>query len=105
MKQCIDVKNLKSLKFKQQATIATLFGQYGNCARIDSEGNEHLILPMLAERITMGKMIEVLGDKLYCMTQDKAAHSWHIIIGEWNGLRIDKTELVDCLWEAIKKDI
>lgn len=60
MKQCIEVEQLKVLNFEQQKIIATLFGQYGNCVRNDNEGNEYLNLGLLAERINIGRMFEII---------------------------------------------
>lgn len=92
MKQCLTVDQLSILDFKQQKEIATLFGQFGNCSRNDNEGNEYLILGLLAERITIGKMIEALHSLNYSWTYELSEEVF-----------INKGEnYCDALWEEVK---
>lgn len=89
MKQCLSVEELNTLDFERQKKVATLFGQYGNCTRTDSEGNEYFNLGLLAERITIGKMIEVLR---------KLGYNFE---GDWGGILARYTPC-ESLWECIK---
>ena len=54
------------------------------------------------KKVTIGKMIEILGENLYAMTQYEESSHWYVVIGKWNGWRIDGEQLVDCLWKAVK---
>lgn len=113
MKQHISVEQLK-LGFKQQKKIATLFGQYGNCVRNDDEGNEYFNLGILAERISIGRMIEILCDSDFCfpsicLTESSKKSEW-IVVGvyclsgseKFRGKTFEADELCDALWEAVK---
>lgn len=60
MRQSVKVEQLQELDFKKQKTLATLFGQFGNCVRLDNDGNEYLNLGILSERINIGRMLEAL---------------------------------------------
>lgn len=97
MKKNISVEQWNELGLeKQQKLIPWLIGE---------GGAKEITTKHYTRYFTIGKMIEILGDKLYCMTRNEVTNGWYIIIGKWNGWRIDKPELVDCLWIAIKKKI
>lgn len=102
MKQHISVEDIEKFSNDQQIKVASVFGQYGNCC---NTGGESINIGKLVERITIGEMIEVLGKKMYSMTQVNETYNWHIVIGDWNGKRIVKPSLCDALWEAIKQNL
>ena len=110
MKQNISIEQLNILDFKQQKNIATLFGQYGNCVRNDKDGNEYFNLGILAERINIGRMMELLEESCTVFNimryDDCNGKLWNIRgtlhRRENRFLETLEPELCDALWEAIK---
>jgi len=106
VKQCISVKQLEQLTNEQQIKVATLAGEYGNCC---NTGGETMNLGKLSDKLTIGKMIEILSDNGITeispvWDNDGNITGWSVDIcdpdkGGW----FVQTELCDCLWEAVKK--
>jgi len=107
LKQHLTVEQLNILDFKKQKIIATQFGQYGNCVRNDKEGIEYFNLGLLAERITIGKMIEILESKTkYTQQIINEGGRYCVTINPKQGYTTGQeteyyNELCDALWESI----
>lgn len=96
MKEYITRKQWEALASEKQEKLISLL-----------TGNTELkevIAEDYSKCFTIAKMIEILGDRLYTMTRNEYTNGWYVILGQWNGLRIDGLELVDCLWTAIKRE-
>lgn len=104
MKQYITVADLEKFSNKEQLEIATLFGQYGNCC---NTGGESMNLGKLSERITIGKMIEILESKfptIYIENQLPAGLRDKIryrVFQQGAGQHYGDN-LCDALWNAVK---
>ncbi|MFT9498048.1 hypothetical protein [Anaerosolibacter sp.] len=110
MKQHISNEQLKVLSWEEQKKIATIFGQFGNCSRNDANGDEYLILPMLAEKITIGKMIEVITKdnitvdiKTTTLDTEDGKKAFILLNNIFNVKSYSSEELCDALWEAVKE--
>lgn len=108
MKQHISANQLKQLDFKEQMKIATLFGEYGNCSRNDSKGDEYFNLGLLSERITIGRMIEVLAldnivvnIKATLMDTKDELQGFVLLDNTFYHKDFSAKELCDALWNAI----
>jgi hypothetical protein len=108
MRQHVSSEQLKSFPWEEQKKIATAFGQFGNCSRIDGNGEEYLILPMLAERITIGKMIERLNNHTSELSILYQLEVWQakILIRDEKGEMVRvfcEDEVCDALWRAVQE--
>lgn len=109
MKQHITVEQLQELTNKQQISLATLAGEYGNCC---NTGGETMNLGKLRGKFTIGKMIEIL-DKHHSELYNRL-EIYKNELDEWCiGLNTGEEliwleyndDLCDALWEAVKKII
>jgi hypothetical protein len=92
MKQYITVADLQKLNNDEQIQIATLFGQYGNCS---NTGGESMNLGKLSERITIGKMMELLWE-------NKVPLTYTLVFNGTDERTHHFEDLCDELWKEIK---
>ena len=104
MKQHITVEQLKGLSYEKQVKIATAIGQYVTCIRFDKNGDEYLILNILSEHITIGKMIEIIEPvkilRINGEWTDGTKRKWWFV--EKGDIYFEKLKLCDALWEMMK---
>jgi len=104
MKQHITVEQLKGLSYEKQVKIATAIGQYVTCIRFDKNGDEYLILNILSEHITIGKMIEIIEPvkilRINGEWTDGTKRKWWFV--EKDDIYFEKLKLCDALWEMMK---
>ena len=102
MKQHVTYDDLFELTVREQIDIATMFGQYGNCSYV---GGEKMNISKLSEKITIGKMIEVLIEKdKKCINIDRY-EDYHTgeYLWEFDDIYDEDKELCNILWTRIKK--
>ena len=97
IKQIVFPDKIRELNNEEQIKLATLAGEYGNCS---NTGGETMNVGKFSDRLTIGKMIEILGDKFQFMQTNNVDTWWVYIEGTKNVFR--KEQCVDALWEAIK---
>lgn len=103
MKQCLSYGDLKDFHIKKIERIATKFGQYGNCF---SEDGETCNLAKLSERITIGRLIEVINNDFSICMWHEGHKGWVVTpIADWDDRKWIGEDLCTALWNVMKDDI
>jgi hypothetical protein len=108
VKQHITVNDLKSayLTIQEKFKLIDLIKVYPNFSSKNTENVDDVWEKEVSEALTIGKMIEILNDKLIisCFEEFGAAVTWGVK-NDSNPIQTTDIELCNALWEVLTKRI